>query len=327
MTTPVYFAPMEGITDATFRRVHHARFSGVSKYFIPFISPTQNLRLTARELAAVAPEQNAGVPAVPQVLVKDAQLALWAVRTLADMGYAEVNLNFGCPSGTVTAKGKGAGMLADVPHLERFLGELYAHTPLPVSVKARIGITSPAEFERLLPLLCAYPISELILHPRTRAQFYKGQPHRELFAAALAVCPMPLCYNGDLFTPGACEAFMDEYPRTRALMLGRGLVANPALAQTLAGGEPLTAAALRDFHDELEAEYLALYPAHIVLGRLREVMKHAACCFEGAHRPLKAIRKAATLSAYREAVSRLFDACPLRENPGFTDADAQPLAK
>ena len=144
MTTPVYFAPMEGITDATFRRVHHARFSGVSKYFIPFISPTHNLRLTARELAAVAPEQNAGVPAVPQVLVKDAQLALWAVRTLADMGYAEVNLNFGCPSGTVTAKGKGAGMLADVPHLERFLGELYAHTPLPVSVKARIGITSPA---------------------------------------------------------------------------------------------------------------------------------------------------------------------------------------
>ena len=327
MTTPVYFAPMEGITDATFRRVHHARFSGVSKYFIPFISPTQNLRLTARELAAVAPEQNAGLPAVPQVLVKDAQLALWAVRTLADMGYAEVNLNFGCPSGTVTAKGKGAGMLADVPHLERFLGELYAHTPLPVSVKARIGITSPAEFERLLPLLCAYPISELILHPRTRAQFYKGQPHRELFAAALAVCPMPLCYNGDLFTPGACEAFMDEYPHTRALMLGRGLVDNPALAQTLAGGEPLTAAALRDFHDELEAEYLALYPAHIVLGRLREVMKHAACCFEGAHRPLKAIRKAATLSAYREAVSRLFDACPLRENPGFTDADAQPLAK
>ncbi|MCI6375843.1 MAG: tRNA-dihydrouridine synthase family protein [Clostridiales bacterium] len=327
MTTPVYFAPMEGITDATFRRVHHARFSGVSKYFIPFISPTQNLRLTARELAAVAPEQNAGVPAVPQVLVKDAQLALWAVRTLADMGYAEVNLNFGCPSGTVTAKGKGAGMLADVPHLERFLGELYAHTPLPVSVKARIGITSPAEFERLLPLLCAYPISELILHPRTRAQFYKGQPHRELFAQALSSCPVPLCYNGDLFTPGACEEFMDEYPRTRALMLGRGLVANPALAQTLAGGEPLTAVALRDFHDELEAEYLALYPAHIVLGRLREVMKHAACCFEDAHRPLKAIRKAATLSAYREAVSRLFDACPLRENPGFTDADAQPLAK
>ena len=327
MTTPIYFAPMEGITDATFRRVHHARFSGVRKYFIPFISPTQNLRLTARELSAVAPELNAGVPAVPQVLAKDAQLALWAVRMLADMGYAEVNLNFGCPSGTVTAKGKGAGMLADIPHLERFLDEFYAHAPLPVSVKTRIGFTSPAEFECLLPLLSAYPISELILHPRTRAQFYKGQPHRELFAEALAVCPVPLCYNGDLFTPGVCEAFMAEYPQTRALMLGRGLVANPALAQTLAGGAPLTAGALRDFHDELEESYLALYPAHIVLGRMREVMKHAACCFEGAHKPLKAIRKAATLAAYHEAVFRLFDSCPLRDNPGFTDAQEQPLAK
>ena len=327
MTTPVYFAPMEGITDAVFRRVHHAHFTGVSKYFIPFISPTQNLRLTARELAAVAPEHNAGVPAVPQVLAKDAQLALWAVRTLADMGYTEVNLNMGCPSGTVTAKGKGAGMLADVPHLERFLGELYAHAPVPVSVKTRIGYTSPAEFERLLPLLCAYPMSELILHPRTRAQFYKGQPHRELFDAALAVCPMPLCYNGDLFTPDACETFMAERPRTHALMLGRGLVANPALAQTLAGGAPLTVTALRSFLDELEAAYLSLYPAHIVLGRLREVAKHAACCFEGAHRPLKAIRKATTLAAYHEAVSLLLDACPLRENPGFTDAQAEPLAK
>ena len=327
MTMPVYFAPMEGITDAIFRRVHHARFSGVHKYFIPFISPTQNLRLTARELAAVAPEHNAGVPAVPQVLAKDAQLALWAVRTLADMGYTEVNLNLGCPSGTVTAKGKGAGMLADVPHLARFLDEFYAHAPLPVSVKARIGFTSPAEFERLLPLLSAYPISELILHPRTRAQFYKGQPHRELFAAALSVCPMPLCYNGDLFTPGACKSFMTEYPKTRALMLGRGLVANPALAQTLAGGAPLTVDALRGFLDELEESYLALYPVHIVLGRMREVMKHVACCFEDAHRPLKAIRKAATLAAYHEAASRLLDSCPLRENPGFTDADAQLLAK
>ena len=327
MTTPVYFAPMEGVTDATFRRVHHAHFSGVSKYFIPFISPTQNLRLTARELAAVAPEHNEGVPAVPQVLAKDAQLALWAVRTLADMGYTEVNLNLGCPSGTVTAKGKGAGMLADVPHLERFLGELYAHAPLPVSVKTRIGVTSPAEFERLLPLFSAYPISELIIHPRTRAQQYRGQPHREVFAAALDSCPLPLCYNGDLFTPGDCEAFAARLPKTRALMLGRGLVANPALAQTLAGGAPLTVPALRGFLEELEEAYRALYPAHIVLGRMREVLKHAACCFEGAHKPLKAIRKAATLCAFDEAAQRLLDSCPLRENPGFTDAQTQPLAK
>ena len=326
MTPPIYYAPLEGITDAVFRRVHHARFAGVAKYFIPFISPTQNLRLTARELSAVAPEHNAGVPVVPQVLAKDAPLALWAARTLADMGYTEVNLNFGCPSGTVTAKGKGAGMLTDLPRLERFLDDLYAHAPVPVSIKTRIGFSSPAESERLLPLLSRYPVSELILHPRTRAEFYKGQPHREVFAAVHDSCPMPLAYNGDLFTPADCAAFAAQYPRTHALMLGRGLVANPALAQTLAGGAPLCVHALRAFHDELLDSYLALYPAHIVLGRMREVMKHAACCFEDARKPLKAIRKASTLDSYTQAVTRLFDACPLRDNPGFVPEDA-PLAK
>ena len=114
----------------------------------------------------------------------------------------------------------------------------------------------------LLPLLSAYPISELILHPRTRTQFYRGQPHREIFVQALSSCPVPLCYNGDLFTPDACEEFMDEYPRTRALMLGRGLVANPALAQTLAGGAPLTVSMLRgDFADRTAEEISAQFDA------------------------------------------------------------------
>ena len=140
MPLPVYFAPLEGITDALFRRFHHERFPGITKYFIPFVSPTQNLRFTSRELAAIAPEANAGVPAVPQVLCKDAEQFLWAARELAQMGYGEVNLNLGCPSGTVTAKGKGAGMLADFCHLERFLDEIFSRTPLPVRSSPRMRI-------------------------------------------------------------------------------------------------------------------------------------------------------------------------------------------
>lgn len=318
MSLPVYFAPLEGVTDAVFRRLHHERFSGVSKYFIPFISPTQNLRFTSRELAAIAPEANAGIPAVPQVLCKDAEQFLWAARELAQMGYGEVNLNLGCPSGTVTAKGKGAGMLADVCHLERFLDEVFAHAPLPVSVKTRIGVTSPAEFDRLLELFSRYPICELTIHPRTRVQFYKGQPHREVFARALGQTALPLVYNGDLFLPEDCLALERDYPDTRAMMLGRGLIANPALARTLAGGPPLALEELRAFHDALLAAYTARYPAHVAIGRMREIARHFACCFEDAHKPLKAIRKAATLPAYEDAAARLFDTCALRESPGFT---------
>ena len=199
----LYFAPLEGVTDAVFRRIHHECFPGVSKYFIPFISPTQNLAFTSRDWAAIAPENNIGVPAVPQLLAKDAALFLWAAQALCDMGYPELNLNLGCPSGTVAAKGKGSGLLADVPALERLLDGIFEKPPIPVSIKTRIGYAHVEEWDRLLDVFARYPIHELIIHPRTRAEFYRGTPHADAFAKAYGTLGMPLCYNGDLFSEAA----------------------------------------------------------------------------------------------------------------------------
>ncbi len=317
MALPVYYAPLEGVTDAVYRRVHRAHFSSVDTYFIPFISPTQTLTMTTRELSNIAPEQNEGVPVVPQVLTKVADHFLWAAQILADMGHSEVNLNVGCPSGTVTAKGKGAGMLLHVPELEMFLDEIFARSPLPVSIKTRIGYASPDEFERVLDLYGQYPVKELIIHPRTRAQFYTGMPYRDVYAAALAHSRLPLVYNGDLFTAEDCRAFEQDYPGTRALMLGRGLIANPALAQQYAGGAPLDKPALKAFCDDLLVAYLDRYPKNVTVARLREVMKNVACCFDDAQKPLKAVRKASNIAQYEDAVARLFGECALSETPQF----------
>ena len=217
----VYLAPLEGVTDAIFRQTHHACFGGVSKYFIPFVSPTQNLVFTSRDLSAVAPEHNIGVPAVPQLLAKDSALFNWAAGELAELGYSEVNLNLGCPSGTVTAKGKGSGLLADYPALERFLDGIFGNAPLPISIKTRIGYTSADEFERLLALFSRYPVHELIIHPRTRAEFYKGTPHRDVFTRAFSETTLPLCFNGDLFSAEDCRLLTAQCPQTHALMIGR----------------------------------------------------------------------------------------------------------
>ena len=317
MALPIEFAPLEGVTDAVFRRTHRAHFPGVSKYFIPFISPTQNLRFTARELSAISPEHNAGLFAVPQILTKDAGHFLWAAQALFDMGYGEVNLNAGCPSGTVTAKGKGAGLLADVSALSWFLDEVFAHAPLKVSIKTRIGVTRPEEFTRIMEVYARYPVHELIMHPRTRNEMYKGTPHRDVYGDALAQTKLPIVYNGDLFTAADCRALESTFSDTKALMLGRGLIANPALARAYMGGAPLRKDELRVFHDDLLHAYLDEYPAHVALGRMREVMKHVVCCFELPEKPRKAIRKAAKLSAYEDAVSRLFDEHALREDAGF----------
>ena len=317
MALPVEFAPLEGVTDAVYRRTHRAHFPGIAKYFIPFISPTQNLRFTARELSAISPERNAGLFVVPQILTKDAGHFLWAAQALFDMGYSEVNLNAGCPSGTVTAKGKGAGMLADVNALQWFLDEVFAHAPVRVSIKTRIGVTNPEEFVRLLAVYARYPVHELIIHPRTRTEMYAGTPHRDVYADALARTKLPIVYNGDLFTAADCRSLEAEFPGTRALMLGRGLIANPALARAYAGGAPLDKGELRAFLDDLLRAYREEYPANVTLGRMREVMKHVVSCFEQPEKPRKAIRKAAKLAAYEEALDRLFDDHALRPDAGF----------
>ena len=319
VSVPVYFAPMEGVTDAVYRRVHHAHFSGIAQYYIPFISPTQNLVLTPRERNNVSPEVNAGIRVVPQVLTKKADHFLWAAQLLYDMGYDEINLNVGCPSGTVTAKGKGAGMLLDVYALDRFLEEIFAHTPAKISIKTRIGYFSPDEFDELLAVYNRYPVHELIIHPRTREQYYKGTPYRDVYTASESKTRLPLVYNGDLFTPAACQTFAQKHPNTHALMLGRGMLANPALAQTACGGAPITRETLKAFHDDLFYAYQQAYHTSAVLGRMREVAKNIACCFEDADKPLKIARKANSIAVYQDAMARLFGDYALSANPCFSE--------
>ncbi len=267
----------------------------------------------------IGPESNEGVPAVPQLLGKDAAQLLWAIGELKAMGYQEVNLNLGCPSGTVTAKGKGAGLLRDPEALRAMLDQVYEKTPLPLSIKTRIGFSSAEEWPSLWEILKDYPMPEVIVHPRTRADFYKGALHPETFDRAVKQAACPVVYNGDLFTVEDVRRFAQEYPQVDTVMTGRGLLANPALAQTVQGGEALTVEKIRSFHELLLEEYSRFYPSNQVQSRLREVMKYIGCCFDGAQKARKAMRKAANLEAHREAVRWLLSDFPLTANPGYEE--------
>ena len=147
-----YFAPMEGITDSIYRRLHHAHFGGVDRYYMPFLSPTQHRALTAREARELPKADSVAFTAVPQILTKHSEDFLWAANVCRDLGYDEVNLNLGCPSGTVVAKGKGSGMLREPDALDAFLEAIYKDAPLPISVKTRIGMESAREFPRILEI-------------------------------------------------------------------------------------------------------------------------------------------------------------------------------
>lgn len=318
LRTPIWFAPMEGLTDAVFRRAHFELFGGAERYYMPFVSLNQNLSLNGRDKHNVLPEYNRGVPCVPQVLTKEAYQFLWAADLLRDLGYDEVNLNAGCPSGTVTAKGKGAGLLRDADGLDRLLEEICSKSPLPVSVKTRVGFENTGEWEKLLHIYARYPLKCVIVHPRScRDGYAPGTLDFACWQAAAETLGERAVYNGDLFSVADLERIASLTGREGPLMLGRGLVAQPALAREIAGGEKLKKEELAGFHRVLGEGWRQLYDENVTFMKLRVVMKHTALCFENAGKAEKKIRHAKRPEELFEAEKMLFDKCELKREPCF----------
>lgn len=303
----VSFAPLEGVTGWVYRALHHELFPGIDTYYTPFVAPTVDSPLTGRGLADVLPEHNRGVPLVPQLLTNQAEAFLAASRALEALGYREVNLNLGCPSGTVVAKRKGAGFLGLLDELDAFFDTVFSRTGLQVSVKTRVGLDSPDEWPALLNIFDRYPIAELTVHPRIRRDFYREPVRMDAFQYAVDHTSLPLCYNGDLNSAEDCRALAARFPSVSRLMVGRGLVANPALVRELQGGPALKKEELQVFHDRLLDAYRDLYSGHRpVLGKMKELWSYMGCLFPAPEKYLKGMRKARTISAYAGVAEALF---------------------
>ena len=304
----IYFAPMEGITDSIYRRLHHRYFSGIDRYYMPFFSPTMHRCLTNKENRELPMADSVEFTAIPQVLTKNAGDFLWAAQQCCDRGYTQVNLNLGCPSGTVVSKGKGSGMLADPEALDVFLNEIYQNTPIPVSVKTRVGLRSDEEFPRLLSIFNQYPIKELTVHPRVRTDFYKPPLRMDAFAYALANTTIPLCYNGDICSKADLEQLTNRYSQIEAVMIGRGLIGNPGMFCSN-GTDPKT---LKQFHDELLEEYTHCFgSARNAMFRMKENWHYWQGNFQGGEKLFKQLRKATDLQEYKTVSAEILSTLPM----------------
>ncbi len=292
-----YFAPMEGLTDSVYRRLHHTYFGGVDAYFMPFLSPTMHRTLTDREARELPLADSVPFRAVPQLLTKVAEDFLWACQVCLDRGYDEVNLNLGCPSGTVVAKGKGSGMLRKPEALDAFLDAVFAASPIPISVKTRLGLESAAEFPRLLEVFNQYPIKELTVHPRVRKQFYTGDVDMQAFCYALQNSKNPLCYNGDIPSKAHADSIS-----TDAVMIGRGLIGDPGML--LPGGTQ--AAVLAPFMAELLDTYCASFGgSRNAMFRLKEHWGMLLPRFQGSEKLGKRLRKTTDLAEFKDITSQI----------------------
>ncbi len=303
-----YFAPMEGLTDSIYRRLHHKYFPGVDRYYMPFLSPTIHRQLTHKEDRELPMADSVGFAAVPQVLTKVPEDFLWAAKVCLDRGYDEVNLNIGCPSGTVVSKGKGSGMLRDVAVLDAFLEEIFSKSPLPISVKTRLGLEKSGEFPAVLEVLNRYPIKELTIHPRVRKQFYDGPVDREMFDWAVRNSINPLCYNGDILSLEQVQALQDKYPQIQSVMIGRGLIADPGM---LSGGTDKSA--LEGFMNELMAVYEVEFGgSRNAIFRLKENWGFLHSRFEGCDKLWKRLRKTTDAAEFKSITAEIFHTLPLK---------------
>ena len=302
-----YFAPLEGLTDSIYRSLHHKYFPGLHRYYMPFISPTVHRCLTHKEDRDLPVASSVPFTAVPQILTKDPEAFLWAAGVCADRGYEEVNLNVGCPSGTVVSKGKGSGMLRYPDALDAFLEAVFAATPIPVSIKTRVGIQSEEEFPRLLEVYNKYPIRELTVHPRVRADFYKSDLREEAFRYALEHSRIPLCYNGDLCSVEDIARFREKYPSVDTVMIGRGLIGDPGMLTP--GGTDVRA--LEGFFDELLESYTAAFggPRNAMF-RLKENWSYLLPRFEGSEKLGKQLRKTTDVTEYKRITKEIFHTLP-----------------
>ena len=314
-----YLAPMEGITGYIYRNAYRDFFGDIDKYFTPFIAATSHKGLKSRELRDVLPENNEGIEVVPQILTNNATDFITTVDKLKQFGYKEVNLNLGCPSGTVVSKFRGSGFLAKREMLDEFLAEIFDRCDIKISLKTRLGKDSPDEFYELINIFNKYPMEELIIHPRVQKDYYKNTPNMAVFADAMKLSTNRVCYNGNIFKKDDYDKLVSDYKELDRVMIGRGIIGNPKLVNDIkTGNYTLDKDTLRSFHDRVFGDYYELLQdQRSVVFKMKEMWFYMGAMFEDADKYLKKIRKANTRGDYEAAVNQIFRELTLNPANGF----------
>ena len=307
-----YLAPIQGVTDALFRRIHPQHFGGFDAAIAPFINPQRNSTAKEKWLADVLPENNPGLPVIPQVLNTDPEEFITLAHRLQDLGHTHINWNLGCPVAMVAKKKRGSGLLPYPETIVALLEKIVPQLSAQLSIKTRLGYHHRREIATLLPLLDAFPLKEIIIHARLGVQLYRGGVDLEGFALCRELSRHTLVYNGDITDVAAFKALSQGFPWVSRWMIGRGILADPFLLQSLKGDTDPTQNRLKrleEFHTDLYQGYSRRLsgPGHL-LGRMKQLWIYLIASFPDRQRLLKKIKRAASVQQYLQAMDELFHA-------------------
>ena len=227
-TLPIHLAPLQGYTEAAYRNAHAAVFGGVDVYHTPFVRIDRG-EFRHKDVRDILPENNRVPHLIPQLIASEMDKTERIIALFIEQGYREMDINLGCPFPMLAKRQCGSGMLPHPDKVEALLKQIEQYPDVSFSVKMRLGWEKPDECLTLLPLLNAAPLTEIIVHPRLGIQQYKGEVNMEGFTAFYEACRHPVIYNGDILTIEDIRCITEKFPKLTGVMIGRGLLANPAL--------------------------------------------------------------------------------------------------
>lgn len=231
----IFLAPLQGYTDYVFRNTYHRHFGGIDLAVTPFVSLTQGKRIKLNHIRDVLPENNEGMPLVPQVMGREPDLFITMARAFEEMGYTSVNWNLGCPIRSIARKKRGSGILPYPDEIDKILSEIIPKISIRLSIKTRLGYQSADEADKIMEVYNRYPLEYLIIHPRTGIQLYDGEVDLKKFRYCLDISKNPVVYSGDIWNEEIFSELTIKYPKVEHWMLGRGLFRDLFLAEKISG--------------------------------------------------------------------------------------------
>ena len=306
----LYMAPMKGLTDHLFRSAFADHFGGFDLAVAPFITTKQGHRIKKNYVKDVLPENNTRMPVIPQILSKTAGDFIILANYLYDLGYDTVNWNLGCPYPMVANKKRGSGMLPYTDRIQAFLDRVIPEINGSLSIKMRLGWKENTDIFRLLPVIDPYPLSQIIIHPRTGLQRYDGPVDLDAFEDCLAVTGHTVVYNGDIRTVDDFRRLYQRFDRVHAWMIGRWCIADPFLPGRITTGAdiPDKIYRMQQFHDTLFEAYNRVLdgPSH-VMNKMKGLWRYFSLPFEDCKKSMKNITKSRLPEQYLERVNLFFE--------------------
>jgi tRNA-dihydrouridine synthase B len=307
----LYMAPIQGITNSVYRNIFSHFFNGFDLAVAPFLSTTQGKKISRSYIKDVLPENNTGMPVVPQLMSNLGEDFIHLAVILFDFGYDTVNWNLGCPFPMVAKKKRGSGLLPYPEQVDSFLSHVIPRIPGQISIKCRLGRNQDDEIFRLIPVFNQYPLKEVMIHPRTGIQMYEGPVNIDRFETCLEQINHPVVYNGDIRCLDDFLVLSNRLKKVDRWMIGRGALINPFLPEILKKKEDSITGKLqkiKEFHDFLLEQNKAYMsgPAH-VLDKMKGFWYYLSQAFQNPDRIFKKIKKIKSLDGFEKMVSDFFD--------------------